>query len=266
MFWQIFAPSPILLSIGSFQIRWYGLLVVLGLMAGYLIFWQLWHKSQRSVTQFEKLVFILVIVGFIGARILDIFLFEWSVFKNDPNLWWQVWYGGLSIHGGLLGGFLALLWYAKKHQDKLWPILDMLAPAVALGQAIGRWGNYFNQELFGLPTSLPWGIYIQPEFRPAQYILAEQFHPVFLYESLALAVIFIILWQMLKRPHVAGTVCLTYLILASLVRFVLEFIRVDEQLLILGLRSGMLISILLILLSLSLLIRQKFVLKKELSY
>ncbi len=258
MFWQTYEPTPVLLNIGPFNIHWYGLLVVLALITGYIIFERLWHRSGRSLIQLDMLVLILVIAGLLGARLLDVFLFEWPIFKMDPNLWWQVWNGGLSIHGGLLGGLLAVWWYIKKYKDQLWPILDMLAPAVAIGQAIGRWGNYFNQELFGLPTTLPWGIYIAPEFRPTQYILTEQFHPVFLYESLALVVIFIILWQMIKKPHIAGAICLSYLILASLVRFVLEFIRVDEQLLILGVRSGMFIAGLLLLLSLWFLTRKKY--------
>ncbi len=256
-FSQTFIPSPVIFNLGPITIHWYGLLLALGILAGFLVAYKLWLKSERQPKNFEWLCFGLVVFGFIGARLLDVFLFEWELFKDNLVLILQIWQGGLAIHGALLAGLVVLWWYAKKHQDSLWQLLDIFAPSLALGQAIGRWGNYFNQELFGFPTNLPWGIFIQPEFRPVEYILAEQFHPVFLYEFLALLVIFIILWQMIKKPYLSGTVFLLYLLLASLVRFVLEFIRVDEQLLIWGMRAGLLISILLIIIASFYLIKRK---------
>ncbi|MFA4936946.1 MAG: prolipoprotein diacylglyceryl transferase [Patescibacteria group bacterium] len=260
-FWQIFSPSAILVDWGIIKIHWYGLLVVLGIIAGYLVAYGLWKASGREPKKFESLVWWLVIFGLIGARVVDVFIFEWDFFKDN---WWSilwVWQGGLAIHGALLAGVLVIWRYVKKYQDNLWQLLDIFAPAVVLGQAIGRWGNYFNQELFGLPTKLPWGIYIKSEFRPTEYILTEQFHPVFLYESLALFVVFWILLKIYKKTYQPGTVFLIYLLLAGITRFILEFIRLDEQVLVLGVRSGMLIASIIMLISIILLL-QRFYLNK----
>ncbi|MFH1112183.1 MAG: prolipoprotein diacylglyceryl transferase [Patescibacteria group bacterium] len=253
-FLQTFSPSPILFQLGPLALHWYGLLVALGILAGYLIAYKLWLKSGRQAKNLEQISLWLIIVGFIGARLFDVFIFEWELFKHQLDLVWQIWQGGLAIHGALFGGLIVILWYAKKHHDSLWQILDIFAPSLALGQAIGRWGNYFNQELFGLPTNLPWGIYILPENRPDQYILSEYFHPVFLYESLVLLIIFWVLLKIYKKAYQPGTVFLIYLLLAGITRFILEFIRLDDQLIIFGLRSGMAIALMTLVISVALLV------------
>ncbi|MFH1867251.1 MAG: prolipoprotein diacylglyceryl transferase [Patescibacteria group bacterium] len=258
MFFQTFTPSPIFLQLGPVALHWYGLLVALGVLVGYFVAYKLWQRSGREVKRFEQLVLWIVLAGFVGARLVDVFLFEWDYFKDNLILIPQIWQGGLAIHGGLLGGFLVLWWYAKKRKDSLWQMLDIFTPAVVLGQAVGRWGNYFNQELFGAPTTLPWGIYIEPVYRPAVYIASEFFHPVFLYESLVLFAIFFLLRWLAKDKIKSGTIFLVYLSAASLVRLTLEFIRVDEQLLIWRLRSGLLLSLTLLFVSLVLLTKLYF--------
>jgi len=243
-FLQSFSPTPVLLELGPITIYWYGLFFVLGVLVGYLIARHFWLKSGRPAQPFDTLFLWLVIFGLLGARLVDVFIFELDYFKNNLGDIYKIWQGGLSIHGGLLGGFMVLCWWAKKHQDKLLGLLDIFAPAVVLGQAIGRWGNYFNQEIFGQPTNLPWGIFIDPTNRPVEYLSSEFFHPVFLYESIGLLILFGVLFKLYQKKKFDGQITIGYLLLASLLRLALEFIRVDEQLMFSGLRSGTILSLL----------------------
>ncbi len=247
-FIQTFSPSPILLELGPLTIRWYGLFLALSFVVGYIVASKLWKRAGRDSKELDKLFFWLLIWGVVGARVLDVFLFEWNYFQNNLGDIFKIWEGGLSIHGGLIAGFIVLFFYAKKHQIKLLSLLDIFAPAVALGQAVGRWGNYFNQEIFGTPTNLPWGIHIEPLNRPAGYLQYELFHPVFLYESIGLLILFWLLIRWSRRKIFPGRVFVYYLLGAGVLRFALEFIRVDTQLLVFGFRSGMLIATVMIIL------------------
>lgn len=255
-FLQSFSPAPVLIELGPITIYWYGLFFALGVVAGYLVARRLWLKSGRLAQRFDSLVLWVIIFGIIGARLVDVFLFEWGYFKDNLTDIYKIWQGGLAIHGGLLGGFIALWWYVKKNQDKLWVALDIMAPAVALGQAIGRWGNYFNQEIFGTPTNFPWGIFIAPANRPAEYLSFEFFHPTFLYESVGLLVIFYCLFRLYQKKTWSGQIFAYYLLVTGLLRLALEFIRVDEQLFFWGLRSGLIISGILIIIGALVLVRQ----------
>lgn len=241
-FWQSFIPSPILFDFGFLTIRWYGFFFAASFVAGYFVGLKLWQKSGGQIKDFDKLFFWTLVWGIVGARVLDVFIFEWEYFRNNLVDLFKIWEGGMSIHGGLIAGAIILWYFSKKFSVKYLILLDILAPAVAIGQAIGRWGNYFNQELFGKPTDLPWGIYIESARRPVEYVQAELFQPVFLYESLALVIIFFVLWWLYKKNKPAGYVVGSYLLLASVLRFSLEFIRVDQQLLIYGVRSGLVIA------------------------
>lgn len=249
MFFQTFSPSPIFLQFGPLIIRWYGLFFAVAIIVGYLVSRRLWKNNGRGGQEFDQLVFWLIIFGIIGARLLDVLVFELDYFKDHLFDIGKIWQGGLSIQGGLIFGFLVLVYYARKFKDQLGGLLDIFAPAVAIGQAIGRWGNYFNQELFGRPSDLPWGIYIAPSYRPEVFLLNNYFHPVFLYESLGLILTFWLLWKLYKKNYQAGVVFLVYLMMSSILRWSLEFIRIDEQLILFGLRSGMVIALMLVLVS-----------------
>jgi phosphatidylglycerol---prolipoprotein diacylglyceryl transferase len=144
-----------------------------------------------------------------------------------------VWEGGLAIHGGVIGGILVGGGYALMRRLPLLTYLDIAAPSLAVGQAIGRWGNFFNEEAFGTPTNLPWKLYISPPHRPIEYAQREFFHPTFLYESVWDALVFVLLVtifrQRLKRAP--GAMFLTYVGLYSLGRFFTEALRTDALML-----------------------------------
>lgn len=232
-----YLPQAELVSIGPLNLRWYGLLMALGALAGYALARRLARERNMNLAELDSLATILLVTGLVGARVFDVVVFEREYFLGRPWEVLAVWRGGLAFHGALLFGVAALVSWCRRHRYAVLQYLDIFAPALALGQAIGRWGNYFNQELFGLPTSLPWGIPIALNLRPEEYQTFTHFHPVFLYESILLIALAAALWR-LKDKFGGGRLFALYLVAAGAVRFLLEFLRLDEQSLFLGVRAG----------------------------
>lgn len=245
-----FIPDATLFVWGPFTIRWYGLFVVLGIVAGFNLSLYLAKKFQKNSEHLWDLFFYLVLFGLVGARVYEIFL-EWPYYRE--NLWQipQIWQGGLAIHGALIAGVLTLLVWTIKHKENFWFWVAILSPGFSLGQALGRFGNWFNQELFGRPTNAPWGIPIEAAHRPELYQNAEFFHPTFLYESLGLICLTIVLVLLLKSQKDLSQkrsllVVTVYLVGAALLRFFLEFIKIDKTPLILGWRWPQVFTLLII--------------------
>ena len=238
MGWSSYLPSPIALSLGFWQVHWYGLLLVLGAVGGYLVTRPRWRKAGYPVAELESLVFWLLVGGLVGARLVDVTLFEWGYFQNHLGEVWQGWRGGLAWHGGRLGGALAARGFCRHRTISVFRLGDLLAPGLVVGQAVGRFGNYFNQELFGLPTNLPWGIPIAANNRPAEFTQFTHFHPTFLYESLGLLLIAWLLCRYGKATWPAGRTLALYLLATGILRFLLEFVRIDEQLTVAAVRVG----------------------------
>lgn len=241
-----FSPSPIFLSIGPVFVRWYGVLLAFGALLGFLLFYQRGRKQGVSEDDLTSLALYVVIAGFLGARLYHV-LNEPSYYWHNPTHIVQVWRGGLAIHGALLAGFVTIWWYCRKHQRIVLQITDLLAPALVVGQAVGRWGNYFNQELFGRPTNLPWGIPIDPANRPEGFAATMYFHPTFLYESLwdfATLGVLLLLAQKKQMPY--GVVTAVYIGLAAIGRLATEFLRIDRVPHIFGVRLPLLVSIVLL--------------------
>jgi phosphatidylglycerol---prolipoprotein diacylglyceryl transferase len=227
----------------EFTLFYYGMILMSGALAGG---WLAGREAARRGHDPEivwDLLIWLVIGGVIGARL-------WHVFTPSPSLVAQgidtVYYlthpfdlinlrrGGLGIPGAVLGGALALYFFTRKRQLDFIQWTDIAAPCLALGQAIGRWGNYFNQELYGAPTSLPWKIFIDPLHRLPNFKDFEYYHPLFLYESLwNLANMFFLLWVSRRFKDVLqpGDIFLTYLVIYPTGRFLLDFLRLDASLL-----------------------------------
>ena len=197
MFWQQYLPDPILFSFSSLTIHWYGLILVLAILAAA---WQakkyFIKKSILTISQFEDLIFYIIIIGLLGARFGHVVFFNFAYYLQNPIDIFKVWQGGMSIHGALLFGFLTVIFWARHHKINFWKLTDGLVLVVPLGQAIGRWGNYFNQELFGRPTSGWWGIPIASINKVKGYENFTYFHPIFFYESLWCLLLFVLLMSL----------------------------------------------------------------------
>ena len=243
------SPGAIALQLGPLAIRWYGLLIATGVLLGTtLAHREAIRRGQDPDVLLNGIVFT-VLISLVGARLYYV-LFNWDYYSAHPSKIVAVWEGGLAIHGGLIAGAITTALYCRYAHLSLPVMTDIMSPCVAIGQAIGRWGNFFNQEAFGTPTGLPWKLYIDPAHRPPQYAGFEYFHPTFLYESLWNFLVFFLLWFGLRkrlqlRP---GALTLCYLGLYSIGRFFVEGLRTDS--LMLGsLRAAQVVSLLLVLAS-----------------
>lgn len=194
------------------------------------------YKKKDPKLIWDALLWALVF-GLIGARLFHVIDF-WFYYSQDPIAIFKIWQGGLGIIGALLGGLAGVLLFARRRglgtKGALW-LLDLAGLSLPLGQAIGRWANYFNQELYGLPSKLPWSIYIRPEKRVMGFKDYSSYHPLFLYESLGSLLIFIFIFlvhnnsnllKKLKIKLVDGDVFLLYLTCYGFLRFVLEPLRI----------------------------------------
>ena len=228
------AVNPIAFSFGNFEIRWYGILIAIALLLGILISYFLAkYRGQRADEAINFTPFA-VIFGVIGARLLHVVV-NWSYYSGNLLSIFELRKGGLAIQGVMIGGVLALIVFCKVRKLNFWMWADILAPALVFGQAVGRWGNFFNQEAFGLPTSLPWGIYIDPINRPVAYSNADYFHPTFFYEFLAnlvLCGLLLLIHRMYKkRPgkFPEGLIFCAYLGIYAVYRTIIEAYRVDSS-------------------------------------
>jgi phosphatidylglycerol:prolipoprotein diacylglycerol transferase len=245
---QFASPGPILLKLGPLTIRWYGLLIASAVLIGVTLSRYLAKRRNVNPDLLGDLAIWLVIAAIPCARLYYV-LFEWSEYAQNPGQILQIWKGGIAIHGAILGGILASLIFARLQKISFWQLADLVAPSLILGQAIGRWGNFFNSEAFGSPTNLPWKLYIPPQFRPLEYINFDYFHPTFLYESLWNLLVFGLLLILFFRdlqykPRLKlGTLFLTYMAAYSAGRFWIEGLRTDSLMLLGFLRMAQLVSL-----------------------
>lgn len=247
-----FQPSSIVFSFGSFSIHWYGVMIALAVIAVLYISVFNAHFFNLSKEQVSDVATWLIIGCLLGARLYEVLL-NFDYYLSYPGEVIAIWQGGLAIHGALLGGLITLLIYTHFKKLQIWPLLALLISSVPLGQAIGRWGNWFNQELFGLPSNLPWSIPIDFSFRPLGFENFTYFHPTFLYESLGCLLIFIILQLLVRHYRKSLVIIGAYLILYGLLRFVLEFIKIDPTPIFLGLRWPQIMSLIFVIVGTSLL-------------
>ncbi len=252
------SPGPLLFQLGPFSLRWYGLLIAVAVLLGLMLSTRLGRRRGIEPAMIADLLPILVLAAVLGARLYYVVL-EWRQYQLNWLDALAIWQGGIAIHGALIGGSLAVVVYCRWRKLAFWNLLDVLVPSVALGQAIGRWGNFFNSEAFGLPTDLPWRLFIPAVNRPATFIDEQFFHPTFLYESLwnlAVVALLLTLFQLGSRGSIAlpaGALSCIYLISYSLGRFWIEGLRIDPLCLFStppfcegGLRMAQLMSLLLI--------------------
>jgi phosphatidylglycerol:prolipoprotein diacylglycerol transferase len=237
------SPGAVALQIGPFTLRWYGILMAGAMAIG---LWLAHRDALRRGIDPEPLLKaseLALLGGLIGARLYYV-LFNLDYYSQFPWKVFAVWEGGLAIHGGVIGGVLLGGGYAWWRGLPVLGYLDIAAPSLALGQAIGRWGNFFNEEAFGTPTDLPWKLYIPPSNRPVEYAQSDFFHPTFLYESLWDLLVFVVLVRVFRDrvSRAPGALFLTYLGLYSVGRFFTEGLRTDA-LMAGSLRVAQLVSI-----------------------
>ncbi|MFH7025697.1 MAG: prolipoprotein diacylglyceryl transferase [Heteroscytonema crispum UTEX LB 1556] len=252
---QFTSPGPILFKLGPLTIRWYGLLIASAVLIGVTLS-QYLAKRRNVNPELLSDLSIWLVIGAIPAARLYYVLFQWSEYAQHPERIIAIWQGGIAIHGAIIGGVVAALMFAKLKQVSFWQLADLVAPSLILGQAIGRWGNFFNSEAFGAPTNLPWKLFIPPEHRPPEFADVAYFHPTFLYESVWDLMVFGLLMALFFRglqgkPSLKlGTLFLVYLPAYSLGRLWIEGLRTDS--LMLGpLRMAQVVSLIGILLGLT---------------
>ncbi|NLT94506.1 MAG: prolipoprotein diacylglyceryl transferase [Clostridia bacterium] len=227
------------LEVGPISVRWYGILIATAILIGTIIALREVQRQRVDEDKFMNILIAAIPAAFIGARLYYV-IFRWDYYSKNLAEIPAVWHGGLAIHGGIIGALLVGGLMIRYYNMNFWQLADIAAPSMILGQAIGRWGNYFNQEAYGYevdPEQIPWAMWIDGAYR----------HPTFLYESLWNLLVFIfLLWLRRQRFIRQGEVFLYYIMAYSIGRFVIEGFRTDS--LMLGpLRAAQVVSIVFIL-------------------
>ncbi len=226
------SPGPELIQLGPFTLRWYGLFIAAAVLIGLNLSSRLARSRDLDNGLISDLLPLLVLASVLGARAYYV-AFEWRNYSDNWIKALAIWEGGIAIHGALIAGTLTLILFCRWRRQSFWDLLDVLVPSLALGQAIGRWGNFFNSEAFGVPTDLPWKLFIPYQNRPVVYADAQFFHPTFLYESIWNLVLFLLLIVLFRRGEQgkmtlpSGALACTYLLGYSLGRIWIEGLRID---------------------------------------
>ncbi len=250
--------NRVIFEIGPFTVSWYGFIIASGIVLA--LFLAIYEGKKRGIAPdtFTDVLVIAIPAAIIGARLWYV-IFKWSDYSDDPVRIFKIWEGGLAIHGALVGSVLAAYFFTKARKISFWKLVDIAAPSILLGQAMGRWGNFFNQEAFGGEVSRKFLENLQlPDFIINQmYVNGAYHHPTFLYESIwnIIGIVVIILFR--KTNPRLGEAFFAYLIWYSVGRFFIEALRTDS-LMIGGLRTAQVTSIGLIVLCVAgIIIRRK---------
>lgn len=244
--------DPVLFSIGPFTVHWYGVLIVLGAVAGAFVATKEAARRGEDPDHVWNLLVWVLLLGIVGARLYHVFSnpvggVGWSYYREHPLdiiNFWSGGFRGLGIYGAILGGLIAVVIYTRRYGLSLPRWVDIVTPGLLLGQSIGRFGNFVNQELYGPPTTLPWGFKINPNYpfmtptemlgRPQEevlaYVAATRFHPTFFYEALWNFIGFVLVMVLGRKlaPRLRdGDVFLFYLIWYGVGRFWVELFRPD---------------------------------------
>lgn len=225
------SPGP-LIHLGPLTLRWYGVIIATAVFIGIWLSQHLARRRHLDPDLIPDLAIWLVLSAVPAARLYYV-AFEWDYYQRHPEQIIQVWQGGIAIHGAILGGLVATLIFSKLRKISFWQLLDVIAPSLILGQAMGRWGNFFNSEAFGDPTNLPWKLYIPLNRRPPNLRQFDSFHPTFLYESIwNLGLLGILLWVFFRFPQARpGTIIFIYALGYGAGRLWIEGLRTDSLML-----------------------------------
>lgn len=246
-FWYIFTPvlsvsiffwltpyfkglneiNPVLWDFGWITIYWYGVTMLMGAVLG---IWYLINQTKKTIfaDHVLSLIPIVVLSGIVGARLMFVVL-KWSDFSSNLPSIFNIQGGGMSIHGALIFGAIAILIYTKIYKLEVLKILDFWVPAVLVGQIIGRFGNFFNQEAFGPPTNLPWKMFVKESLRPVGLENISFFHPTFIYSAIGLSIILLLIIFLKRCKLKPGMILWIYIVSYSLLRVFIEFFRIDSD-------------------------------------
>jgi len=237
--------DPVAFQIGKISVYWYGIIIASAVIIGLILILRESKKQGIDTEFFLDFIIIAIPVSIISARIYYV-IFRWDMYKMNIYRIFAIWEGGLAIHGAIIGGFLTLIYMTGKRKIALTRALDILTPSVVLGQAIGRWGNFVNQEAYGGIVSKDFINHFPQFIKEQMYINGNYYHPAFLYESLwDLSIFIILIISRRKKFIITGDLFFIYAILYSVGRYIIEGIRTDS-LMIGEYRVAQLISILII--------------------
>lgn len=249
--------DPVAFNLGPLSVRWYGIIIAVGILLGYFVAQRALVKAGLHKDTLVDIIFYSALFGFIAARIYFV-IFQWPYYAENPGEIIKIWHGGIAIHGGLIGGFIAGVIVCKVKNLNPFQIGDIVAPSIILAQGIGRWGNFMNHEAHGGPVSRAFleQLHLPNFIIENMYINGHYYHPTFLYESIWDVAGFIILVNIRKHLKLGETFFL-YLIWYSIGRFFIEGLRTDSLMLTSNIRVAQLVSILLILISISLIVYRR---------
>ncbi|MGI6679207.1 MAG: prolipoprotein diacylglyceryl transferase [Dehalobacterium sp.] len=215
----MWTPDPIAFQIGPFIVRWYGILISIGMALGTYLAYREAEKQKLDPDHIINVVIVAIPLALLCARGYYVVFYNLGYYLAHPGEILAFWHGGLAIHGGLMGGILGGYLVVRHYRLNFWQLADIVAPSIILGQAIGRWGNFFNQEAYGFETDLPWAMYIDGAYR----------HPTFLYESIWNLIVFCVLILMRRKKYLKkGDIFAGYVLLYSMGRIFIEAFRTDS--------------------------------------
>ncbi|HHD7305369.1 TPA: prolipoprotein diacylglyceryl transferase [Staphylococcus aureus] len=249
--------DPVAFNLGPLSVRWYGIIIAVGILLGYFVAQRALVKAGLHKDTLVDIIFYSALFGFIAARIYFV-IFQWPYYAENPSEIIKIWHGGIAIHGGLIGGFIAGVIVCKVKNLNPFQIGDIVAPSIILAQGIGRWGNFMNHEAHGGSVSRAFleQLHLPNFIIENMYINGQYYHPTFLYESIWDVAGFIILVNIRKHLKLGETFFL-YLTWYSIGRFFIEGLRTDSLMLTSNIRVAQLVSILLILISISLIVYRR---------
>lgn len=249
--------DPVAFNLGPLSVRWYGIIIAVGILLGYFVAQRALVKAGLHKDTLVDIIFYSALFGFIAARIYFV-IFQLPYYAENPSEIIKIWHGGIAIHGGLIGGFIAGVIVCKVKNLNPFQIGDIVAPSIILAQGIGRWGNFMNHEAHGGPVSRAFleQLHLPNFIIENMYINGQYYHPTFLYESIWDVAGFIILVNIRKHLKLGETFFL-YLTWYSIGRFFIEGLRTDSLMLTSNIRVAQLVSILLILISISLIVYRR---------
>lgn len=244
---KIEAIDRIAFELGPITVYWYGLIIGTGLFLGWLLATRESGKLGLDKDIFADLLLWAIPISILSARLYYV-VFKWEYYIENPSKIFAIWEGGIAIHGALIGAVITAILFAKKRGVSFWKLADIAAPSLILGQAIGRWGNFMNQEAHGgeVTRSFLEGLYLPDSIINQMYIEGTYYHPTFLYESIWNISGFVILIVIRKLPLKRGEVFLSYIIWYSIGRFFVEGLRTDSLMLTESLRIAQVMSLSLI--------------------